>query len=606
MQSPYERQEKIQATAGKKKIHYVRLMPISENSNQQQNVIVEDKYLSQQTTSPQPAMTDTRGEDKVTQPNLRTMGHSSFFLNFDDLDYLPPDSQPTMIVPAIENSRKDIKLETQGLGETSYASLIRNLIKSSGIYALSSIATPFVSLALAPFLTHQLSSTDYGILAILNTVISLLAGLTQLGLASAFFRSYSYDYETPKDRLNVLSTAVILMSLISIPITLLVMLAAPWLSMFLFKTPSLSDPLRITALVVLMQNLCVPGLTWLRAKNRAMIFSILTIANLLITLLATIVLVGPLHLAVAGALIANGCGYAFIVICTIPYILLRAGIRLRFDIAHGLITFGLPQVSGFVSMWILQLSDRFLLGRLGSLSQTAAYSLAYSLGSVLSVVVLSPFQLAWPSVMFPIAKKDNAAQIFRPVFGWYSIIILFATFGLSLLSTIVLNLFFPLPYHAAAPIIPIIALSMMFYGFYYLFMTGSNILRKVWFIFLFTAVAAIVNVILNLFLIPAFGSMGAALATLLAYALLAGIAYIVNQRIYPVPFKIHLYIIALFVGIVLYIGSGFLTQGRGTIETWGIFFSALALYGGCLACLGVMMTRSRQNKYRQEKKEEIL
>ena len=54
--------------------------------------------------------------------------------------------------------------------------------------------------------------------AVLTTVISLVAGLTQLGLGSAFFRSYNYDYESQEDRAAVLSTVVILLSLVSIPV----------------------------------------------------------------------------------------------------------------------------------------------------------------------------------------------------------------------------------------------------------------------------------------------------------------------------------------------------------------------------------------------------
>ncbi len=534
-------------------------------------------------------------DHRSTLPEVRAIGPNTFSSHFF-MDTTAIAEQSTWIIPAVRPVSSTPETKTQAGEARGYLLHIRDLLKRSSIYALASIATPFVSLVLAPFLTDHLSSTDYGILAILNTIVSLLAGLTQLGLGPAFFRSYSYDYESLEDRLGVLSTVIILMSLISIPVTTLIILIAPWLSVLLFNTPSLSDPLRIAAVVVLAQNFSVPGLAWLRAENRAMVFSILSIASLLMTLLATIVLVGPLHLTVVGAMIATGCGYVLIVICTIPYMLLKAGVRLRFDIAQGLITFGLSQVSSFVSIWILQLSDRFLLGRLGSLSQTGSYSLAYSLGSVLSVVVLSPFQLAWPSIMFTIAKKDNAADIFRPIFAWYSIIILFAAFSLSFAGTIILNLLFPLPYHSAAPIIPIIAMSIMFYGFYYIFMTGSNILRKVWFIFLFTTAAAVINVILNIILIPFFGSIGAALATLLAYALLAGIAYVVNQRIYPIFFKMHLYIIALLIGIALYAGSNFLAQAYGAIEALSISFVALALYIGCLVYIGIMMTRSRKNK----------
>jgi O-antigen/teichoic acid export membrane protein len=502
---------------------------------------------------------------------------------------------PTWILPVIPGknvARKSEEVKGTGVfGPEGQFIILRDLVKSSGIYALASLASPLISLVLAPFLTHHLSPSDYGALAVLNTAIALLAGITQMGLGSAFFRSYSYDYESLEDRRAVLSMVVILLMLFSLPVAFIMMLAASALASFLFNTPSLSDGVRLAGLVMLAQNLTVPGFAWLRAESRAAFFSCLSIANLLVSLVANIILVGILHMGIVGALMATGGGYAIVGLCTLPIIILRAGLRLRFDVAQGLLSFGLPNVSTFVSVWILQLSDRLLLGRLGSLSQTASYSVAYSLGGIVSVIVLSPFTLAWPSAMYSIAKRKNAAHTFQLVFRWYGIVLLVATFGLSLVSTLVLNLFFPSGYHSAAPIIPIIALSTMFYGIYNMFTTGISIRRKTWFAFLFTTISALTNVGLNLILIPLYGPMGAALSTLLAYMLLAVVAYIVNQRIYPIPYEIGFFSGALLIGITFYTASSLLAQAQEFYLTAAIFLGSLVCYAGCLAFLGIWLTR---------------
>ncbi len=411
-----------------------------------------------------------------------------------------------------------------------YVSLVRKLVESSGIYALASFVSPLISLVLAPFLTSHLSHADYGALAVLTTVIALMIGVTQFGLNHAFFRTYNYDYEAPGDHLRVVSTLVALLLLISIPVTVAMMLAAPWLSILLFSSPAYALPVRVVALVILLQNLSVPGFSWLRAENRATFFSILSILNLLVALGANIVLVGMLHLGIAGSLLATAGGYGVVVVCTLPVILLRAGVGLRRDIAWNLLSFGMPLVSNFVSLWVLQLSDRYLLSRLGSLSQTASYAVGYSLGGMISSLVLSPFQLAWPATMFTIAKRDDAARVFQFVFRWFSIALLFITFAFSLAGTGVLLLFFPPAYHLAAPVIPIVALSSMFYGVYIFFTTGIGVRRKNWLAIIFTTSSALINVGLNIVLIPRYGSIGAALSTLIAYVVLALIAYIVNQR----------------------------------------------------------------------------
>ncbi len=533
-----------------------------------------------------------------TEVQLPVIFNSSQSIYSDAVGGLPIEEQVTWIMPALSGG----VVSTSGSGSEvrsseSYVLYLRHLIKSSGIYILSSLASPLVSLVLAPFLTRHLSHNDYGILAVLNTTIALVAGITQLGLSSAFFRSYNYDYESREDRDAVLSTVVILLLLLSMPTALLFAGTASWLSFLLFNSPALGDSLKLTGLIILLQNLTVPGFAWLRAENRALQFSLLSIVNLLISLGANIFLVGSLHAGIVGSLMATALGYAGVVLCTLPVIILQAGLRLRVDVAKGLLGFGLPNVSNFISAWVLQLSDRLLLGRLGSLSQTASYAVAYSLGGIVSIVVLSPFSLAWPSAMYKIGRKENAPQIFRLIFRWYSIVLLIATYGLSLVSTFTLYIFFPPAYRAAAPIIPVIALSTMFYGTYNMFTTGIALKRKTWFAALFTGIAALVNVGFNLILIPLYGSMGAALSTVLAYALLACIAYIVNQRIYPIPYEIDFFIFALGVGVAVYIASNFFVQDMGECLTWIVLPAIWLCFGAGLVIAGRWLTALRKANF---------
>jgi O-antigen/teichoic acid export membrane protein len=511
---------------------------------------------------------------------------------------LPIELIDTLILPAISNIKESQKSQPAEENGESYATQIQSLIKSSGIYILASVASPLVSLILMPFLTHTLSRDEYGALAVLNTAISLLAGITQFGLNNAFFRAYSCDYEAKQDKLDIVSTVVVLLLFISLPVTLFILLTAPWLSNILLNTTSYGNAIRLAALIILAQNLTVPGLSWLRAENRAAIYSILSIANLLINLGGAIIFVGLLHMGLMGALLAIGGGYTTIVIATLPVILIRTGLHLRFDITHNLLSFGLPLVSSFVSVWILQLSDRYLLSHFASLAQTASYSVAYSLGGLLNVVILSPFSLAWPTTSFAIAKRKDAPRIYQQVFRWYIMVLLLSSFAFSLASTIVFLIFFPVTYHSAASIIPIVTLSSTFFGIYSFYNTGIAITRKTWLAVVFTTIAAIINIGFNLVLIPAYGSMGAAWSTLLAYAILTVIAYFVNQRIYPIPFELDILVVGLLAGILLYVGGSFLSQGHGQYVAWGIILATFVLYCFLLILLNLFsIKRSKKQVY---------
>src|SRR5436305_5040561 len=110
-------------------------------------------------------------------------------------------------------------------------------------------------------------------------------------------------------------------------------------------------------------------------------------------------------------------------------------------------------------------------------------------------------------------------------------------------------------------------------------MIGVNIRRITIFQFIYMLVASSMNLLLNIFLIPRFGAIGAGAATLLSYALLVVISYVVNQKIYPIGFEVGSFSFKLIVGAALYVGSGLLAHGHRPLVSWFISIVALIVYG---------------------------
>ncbi len=541
--------------------------------------------ISELSTAPLPAISIDR---IPTQPIPQIPGQATPAPPLEMWDEQQGDELDAWAIQERVSSETDLpgKQEDSIASAGNYVELLRNLGKSSGIYALAAVGAPLIALLLTPFLAHHLPEMDYGIFTILTTAIGLGAGISQLGLSSAFFRAYNYDYSSDRDRRAVVSTVTILLCVVSLPVTIVLTLGAPFLAGALFGEPSQGQLVVLAALAILMQNLAVPGFAWLRAESRPLFFSLLSLGNLTINLVANIVLVGVLHWGVAGALIATTSGYASVVLCTVPIVLLRAGIRFRLDVARSLLAFGLPLVLNFVSYWVLQLSDRSLLSIFGSLAQTATYSVAYMLGSALAVVVMGPFTLAWPTTMFAIAKRKDAPEVFKLIFRWFGMLLLFTAFTFAVAAHILLNLLFQSSYQAAAPVIPFVAQSIVFYGVYYVFMAGANIKRKTWLAAVFTTLAAVVNIGLNLILIPRFFGMGAAASTLIAYIVMAAAAYVVNQRLYPVPFEILRFIIATMLGVTIYLAANMLPLFGEAWWLWPANTLGVVVYGVGLFFLG--------------------
>jgi len=520
----------------------------------------------------------------------------SFPSSFPVEDGSSSADQPTWILPVIPK-RADNQASlpaTQTTGRESYLGLIHNLVKSSGVYALSSLASPLVSLLLLPFLTHVLSHADYGALAVLDTVIALVSSITSLGLDAVFARLYSFECKTRREQLDALSTLALLLFLIMIPVMIIGVMTAPWLSVLVLGNASYVAAIDLTVLLVLLQNLTIPGMIWMRVEDRATTYSIVSTANFLLVAGATIVLVGMLHMGVVGALIAMGIGNVIVAVCTLPLIFSRAGFHLRIPMVKSMLILGVPFAGNFITMWVLQLSDRYLLGHFASLSAAANYAVAYSLGTGVSFLVTKPFALAWWVLIYPIARRDDAPHVFKLIFRWYSFLLLFATLGLSLFAVSVLDLLFPASYHGQSMIISIVALSTVFSSIFVVFNLGMTLQRKTWLAFIALLFSALLNVGVNIVLIPLYGAMGAAIATLVAYIVLALVSYLFNQRIYPVPFEVGLFLIALGIGIALYFADSRLAQGQSDVIVWSIHIGLLLLYGGILAVLAWLP--SRRNK----------
>ena len=207
-------------------------------------------------------------------------------------------------------------------------------------------------------------------------------------------------------------------------------------------------------------------------------------------------------------------------------------------------------------------------------------------------MVISPFTLAWPAAMYRIAKQSDAVQTFSFVFRWFGFLLLFAAYSLSLIGIIVLYVLFPPAYHSSALIIPIVSESLVFGGIYYVLMVGANLARKTWLATIFTAIAASINFILNLLLIPKYGATGAAISTLIAYLALAMLAYMVNQRIYPVSFEVGRFSRAFFVGVITFFGSAALTYSMQLTWQWAVCLGIVTTiaYGLWLCFLGRLGT----------------
>jgi len=118
-------------------------------------------------------------------------------------------------------------------------------------------------------------------------------------------------------------------------------------------------------------------------------------------------------------------------------------------------------------------------------------------------------------------------------------------------------------YWSAIPVIPVIMGAYVLMGLYFLELPGIYYRNKTYLNALFMGIAALVNIGLNVLLIPHYGMMGAALATAAAYAVMAALIRLWNIKNTPIKRgNIKLLLMAgLSLGSYLLLQAGFINTG---------------------------------------------
>ncbi len=217
------------------------------------------------------------------------------------------------------------------------------------------------------------------------------------------------------------------------------------------------------------------------------------------------------------------------------------------------IGYGAPLTLTFMLTLVVDASDRFFLGWIMGAKAVGGYAAAYdltqqSLGMLMGTVHLAAFPLA----VRALEEKgiEESRNQLRKIAFLLLAISLPATVGLILLADNIAAVMLGVEFlESAGMIIPWVAVATFVGAFksYYLdfsFQLGRNLRMQVW-VMVFAATA---NIILNLLLIPTYGLLGAAYATVGAFVIGFASSWWLGRKVFPLPFpeNAHKVIIATF------------------------------------------------------------
>ncbi len=416
---------------------------------------------------------------------------------------------------------------------------LKALSRETLIYGLSTVMGRLLNFFLLPLYTHALSPADYGVVATLFSYLAFLNVLYGYGISFAFMRYYKTD-----EKLNgaeVFSTAFWSVLITSLFFSAFLFGKSVWISS-LIQIPD-RRLILISAGILAFDALALTPFARLRMNHRAGLYAGLKIVNIALNIVLSYIFLVTLKKGIEGVFWAGLISSVLTFILIFPFSWSELRIKFSGDIWMKLLRFGLPLLPAGLSAMMVQVIDRPILKFMTNDRTVGIYQANYRLG-IFMMMVVNMFDSAWRPFFLQRAANPNSRSLFARILTYFvagaSIIFLGITFFIAYL--VMPRVFggkslIPSAYWAGLSLVPVVTLGYLFDGIYINFLAPVTLAEKSEYVAYAAALGALVNVGTNLLWIPRWGMMGAAFATLAAYAAMAAFLFLLGRRLYPIPYE---------------------------------------------------------------------
>jgi O-antigen/teichoic acid export membrane protein len=409
---------------------------------------------------------------------------------------------------------------------------LRRLATTGAAYTAASILSKFIAVALLPLYTRYLSPADYGAAEVMFAAGVAASIVVRLGTVEALLRFYYKEDEVP-DR--VVATSFAALFWMASAAALIALPFAAQISEALLNRPA-AGLARISIGGLWALTLFEYLLTLFRLEERARAFFLTTIANVLVTIAVTVVLVVGEGEGARGLLLGSYASGAAFVLGLIVVHRRRLSLWVDRALLGRLMRFGLPTMPAELSLYLLNFVDRVIIVRSAGLAEAGLYSLAVKFAQAVNVLVRG-FQLAWPPLAYSIRDDGEARRAYAAIVTWFVAVCSFVVIGMWLLSRWIVRALAAPQFFGSYKAIGLISTAVTLYALYLVLVVILGRTGRTGFNFPAAIAALIANVALNLALVPPLGIVGAGIALVASYVVVLALMYGFTQRLFPVPYQ---------------------------------------------------------------------
>lgn len=413
---------------------------------------------------------------------------------------------------------------------------VKNTFKHALIYSGSSILSRIVGFIMLPLYSHYLRGEGYGIIGMIDVVLSIMTLVVGHGIAGAMGRFY-FEYETEQDRKTLVSTTISVMFVLVLIVSLPVLIFNESVAVLALGSSKYGYFLVISTLAFICEMTSKTPEAYILLRQKSILISFFALGRLILGLSLNIYLIVYLQMGVLGYLYSALTVGVLSTIVLHAYALSYVGLSFQKIIVEKIFRYSLPLLPGYFAMFIRGNADRVILRTYLGLSQLGAFEVMFKFATLLGVFVVVPFSRIWNVKRYEICDSPEGPETMARMFTLQLALLLFFGGILMVEIPILLRVMTPQEFWLGGGIVLLAVSSRILQAAYDQVNFGLLYAKKTSHISIIYGITAILSVGLNLLLISRYGIFGAVLSSCLVSICQCLMGHYMSRVYYPIPFQ---------------------------------------------------------------------
>lgn len=393
---------------------------------------------------------------------------------------------------------------------------VKKAFNHATVYALGNIARHMASFVMLPIYTRFLTPADYGVLELLSMILDFFGIIFGMRISEAVLRFY-FSEKTDVGRKQIISTAMLVAMSLSLLGLVIILGFSGTFSEVILGGRQYESYLVPFAFTLVMDTISNIGMVYLMARQKPWLFISMSILRLCLQITFNVYFVVIKGMHVEGVIYSALISSFVIMTIMSVYVLSNNGFSYSRSTTAEIIKFSLPMIAAGMAAFYSTFGDRYFLRVFSGLDEVGLYSLGYKFGFVLVMVSWDPFQKIWASLRYQIYEKENAVYIYQRIFTYVSLAMIFAALGIALFVKDFFHIVAARDFWPAYKVVPLVLIAYIFQS-WSSFCNLGILLTKNTIQITYGMIAGVIVITAGyLVLIPAWGAMGAAAATVAGF-----------------------------------------------------------------------------------------